>query len=271
MAFFTTALACLPAEADAQSEPYATDTQRAVIASGLVLSALALRQLVFEPSEVTAADFDRPFEGPGFDAVATRQRSPGWQAWTDRLVYGLIASSVAAAVVPGLSDQRDLGAGVVMLGESALLTLGATEVLKRAVARHRPYTYNAELDDETIALMVGPDSADARASFPSGHTSMAFVSATFTASVLTRSYSWPGYVDAGVWTMTLGAATATAIGRVKAGKHFPSDVFVGALIGSAFGLLVPSCHELGSGFCDLRRAQSGTPTAQLSWLSIPIG
>lgn len=182
-----------------------------------------------------------------------------------------MASAAGAALVPSLTGDGDFWPGATMFGETVLLTLGSTEVLKRAVARHRPYTYNTELDDGTLEQMIGPDSADARASFPSGHASMAFASATFTASVLTRSYSWPGEVDAAVWSVTLGAATLTAIGRVRAGKHFPTDVIVGALLGSAVGLLVPSCHEFGEGFCDLQGPEPEQPDMSVTWLSLPFG
>ncbi|MEM7416847.1 MAG: phosphatase PAP2 family protein [Gemmatimonadota bacterium] len=270
-AVVTVSSVATPKVAEAQYVPYGTDSTRRLVTGGLVASTLLLRQFVFAPSEVGPADFDQSFEGPGFDAIATTQYSPTWQAWTDRLLYGLMASAIGAAVVPGLSNRIDFTDALAMYGEVTLLTLGTTEVLKRAVARHRPYTYNTELDDAAIAAMVGPDSADARASFPSGHSSMAFASATFTASVLTNTYNWSSAVDAGVWTVTLGAATATAIGRVQAGKHFPSDVVVGALLGSAVGLLVPSCHEFGTGFCDLQRMQEGAASTQVAWLSIPIG
>ncbi len=264
-------LVAVPAPTRAQSDPYDMEVGREVVAGGLVLSALVLRQLVWGPADVSAADFDRPFTGPSFDVVATRSASTGWRTWTDRLLYGLMASAAGAAVVPAMTGDGDFWAGATMFGETVLLTVGSTEVLKRAVARHRPYTYNTTLDDRTIETMIGPDSADARASFPSGHTSVAFASATFTASVLTRTYSWPGGVDAAVWTTTLGAATLTAIGRVRAGKHFPTDVIVGALLGSAVGLLVPSCHEIGEGFCDLQGPEPEQPGMSVTWLSLPFG
>lgn len=267
-------LACAavqPTPVAAQSDPYGFEVERSLVTGALVASALVLRQFVLDPTPVGPGDFDRAYEGPGFDALATDNYSPGWRAWTDRLLVGLWAGALGAAVVPGVSDHGSLGTNLRMFGETALITVGTTEVLKRAVARHRPYTYNTELDDETIAQMVGSDSTDARASFPSGHSSMAFAAATFTASVLTTSYDWSTSVDATVWAVTLGAATATAIGRVQAGKHFPSDVIIGAVLGSAVGMLVPSCQEFGTGFCDLRRMQEGQATVQLGLFSIPFG
>jgi membrane-associated phospholipid phosphatase len=48
------------------------------------------------------------------------------------------------------------------------------------------------------------------------------------------------------WAMAggaLGLTTLTAVGRVQAGKHFPSDVVAGAILGSSIGLLVPWIHR----------------------------
>jgi hypothetical protein len=44
------------------------------------------------------------------------------------------------------------------------------------------------------------------------------------------------------WGAMMGGAAATAHLRVRAGKHFYSDVVVGALVGSAIGILVPRLH-----------------------------
>jgi len=62
--------------------------------------------------------------------------------------------------------------------------------------------------------------------FPSGHTSQAFA----VASVIATSYDqlW-------VKVAAYGAASVTAYRRVQRGKHFPTDVVVGAVIGTAVG------------------------------------
>ena len=40
-------------------------------------------------------------------------------------------------------------------------------------------------------------------------------------------------------------AALTAYGRVAAGRHFPSDLIVGGIVGAAIGHLVPRSHRLG--------------------------
>jgi len=45
--------------------------------------------------------------------------------------------------------------------------------------------------------------------------------------------------------LSLAAASATGYLRVRAGKHYWSDVVVGALVGGAVGLLVPLLHDVG--------------------------
>jgi membrane-associated phospholipid phosphatase len=45
-----------------------------------------------------------------------------------------------------------------------------------------------------------------------------------------------------LWLGSEALAATTAVLRVEAGKHFWSDVAVGALVGSAVGYLVPQLH-----------------------------
>jgi membrane-associated phospholipid phosphatase len=66
-------------------------------------------------------------------------------------------------------------------------------------------------------------------SFPSGHTSQAFFTATMMAP----------YFHASVWVVFLLYAIALLVGitRMYVGAHYPRDVLAGAILGSAWGLL----------------------------------
>ena len=100
------------------------------------------------------------------------------------------------------------------LAASSIVTVG----LKWGIRRDRPFVTYPEL--EKLAPAGSP-------SFPSGHTSMAFSTATS----LTIAYpKWYIYVPAYLWAGSVGYS------RMHLGVHYPSDVFVGAIIGvgSAF-------------------------------------
>ena len=48
----------------------------------------------------------------------------------------------------------------------------------------------------------------------------------------------------GIWMTMATLPAATAFLRVKAGKHFASDVTVGYIVGGAIGYLVPHFHKI---------------------------
>ncbi len=105
-----------------------------------------------------------------------------------------------------------------MIGAGVITAVGITTVLKYSINRERPFVTYSEI--EKLSSGGSP-------SFPSGHTTEAFALAT----TLSLAYSkW--YVIAPVYTW----ASAVGYSRMHLGVHYPSDVFIGAVIGvgSAF-------------------------------------
>ncbi len=141
----------------------------------------------------------------------------------------------ATPLLTAFSGEKRLGTTAVMYAETFALAWGAKELLKYAVNRERPYLYfNNPPDDRKD---------DWEKSFPSGHTTLAFASAAFTAYTFNRynpESRWRLPVTLGVYTL----AAATAVLRVTSGSHFVTDVLAGAALGTLIGFAVPYLHTL---------------------------
>lgn len=110
--------------------------------------------------------------------------------------------------------------GVVAAGFSAMLALGAAQLIGTLWDRPRPY----EAHPGKVHRLLAP-SADP--SFPSDHATAAYALAI---AIGLR------HRKAGV--VAFGLATLVAIGRVGMGTHYLTDVFGGLLIGAAAALLL---------------------------------
>jgi len=131
---------------------------------------------------------------------------------------------------------RGWGNDVVVLLETFAVTYASTNVVKFALRRPRPYSYEPDSD-------VGdPTENDARLSFFSGHASLSFAMATSYAYLFQARHPRSRWV-APVWVLGMSLASVTAVARVEAGKHFWTDVIVGAAVGTGIGLLVPALHR----------------------------
>jgi len=114
---------------------------------------------------------------------------------------------LALAAYPG--ELRRVGvAALVAVGGSHMVV----QVLKRQVERRRPYLALAE------SRLIVPPLYDY--SFPSGHTTASFATATVLAA------HWPALL----WPC-MALAALVGLSRTYLGHHYPSDVVAGALIG----------------------------------------
>lgn len=152
----------------------------------------------------------------------------------------LIASAVTPVALLS-TDKEEWFTNGVMYIETLLVANGLKETLKLAVNRPRPYMYS---DRETMPESE-LNSGDWAKSFPSGHTTIAFASATFLTYTFCRYFrNSPWRIPVSIGSYAL--ATGVAVLRVSSGKHFLSDVLAGATIGSAVGFLVPFLHTLNT-------------------------
>lgn len=132
------------------------------------------------------------------------------------------------------SNTREI---IMMYCEVGAINVGMTKLIKGAVGRYRPYAYNPDVD---VSIKL---SAPTRRSFFSGHVSHVASLSFFTASVFDDLYP-DSKMRYAVWAGALTAPALTAYLRVKAGRHFISDVVVGYAVGAAVGYLVPSFHKI---------------------------
>lgn len=134
--------------------------------------------------------------------------------------------------------NEDYGKRTLVYGETVMVSLFMNGITKYLVARPRPYTYSDDPDVQAYAAAEGKDS---HLSFYSGHASTTFA-ASVAGAYLFAQNTTDKRARTAVWGFELALAGATANLRTRAGKHFYSDVIVGALVGAAVGYLVPRLH-----------------------------
>ena len=166
-----------------------------------------------------APGYERPRNNAGFEA-GNRLGSSVVQ------VGGAFATYTIGRWV-GTPAVAELGRDLV---RAQLLTAGVTRLLKHTVRRTRPDGVGSS-----------------RTSFPSGHTSGTFASAT----VLSQHYGWK------VGLPAFGLASYAAAARVANNSHFLSDVVFGAVIGMAASRTVTF--------------ESGTVRLEVAPMAVPRG
>lgn len=158
-----------------------------------------------------------------------------------------VAMAGAFAVVDSLTSgkhdgNRSMAVKLTIYAETALTTGAVTEVVKHLVQRPRPCTYQPDRRWRE-ELSCAPDDDDAYLSFFSGHSS---TTAALAASATYMAYREDPDGSRGTWTLAGGLALTSLVAseRMRAGKHFPTDVLTGAAVGATIGVLIPHLHHV---------------------------
>jgi undecaprenyl-diphosphatase len=144
-----------------------------------------------------------------------------WNNLSNTAKYISVGVPVGYFVAGLIHDNKDLKQKAAYTAAAILLNTATTTLLKNVVKRDRPYnTYTG----------IYPDQLETDYAFPSGHTSTAFATAT---SIALTTKKWYVTVPAFAWSAGVGYS------RIYMGQHYPSDVIMGALVGSGSALI---CH-----------------------------
>ncbi|MVT09126.1 phosphatase PAP2 family protein [Chitinophaga tropicalis] len=113
-----------------------------------------------------------------------------------------------------INNDTEMKKNALYVASSTATTFLLNSLIKKLTKRPRPFVYNIHFN-----AVYEPKSS----SFPSGHTSSAFSTAT----ALSRAYSkWYVIAPAYLWAGSVGYS------RMYLGVHNPSDVAAGAILGA---------------------------------------
>lgn len=107
-----------------------------------------------------------------------------------------------------------------------------------SVRKARPLTYNPALP---LAEKIGEAKSN---SFFSGHVSFSATSTFFAAKFYTDYHEIKGWKRLLIYTGAAIPPGLVGYYRMKAGKHFKTDVLTGLIVGATSGIGIPALHKL---------------------------
>ncbi|MFK7936887.1 MAG: phosphatase PAP2 family protein [Saprospiraceae bacterium] len=220
----------------AQSPYYLQLKQEMLYAgSGIGLTALGMhlstKAPIFTPNELSTLDAR---DVNPFDRLATGLNSER----SDYISDVVVTSSffLPALLFTDKRMRRDFPTIMALWGEVVAINRGTTLLVKHTLKRPRPLVFNQSVD------IVFKQADDAHASFISGHTSKTAANCFFVAKVFSDYYP-DSQLKELVWATAIITPAVMGYLRVRAGKHYPTDVIGGYAMGAAIGLLIPHLHN----------------------------
>lgn len=144
----------------------------------------------------------------------TPQQTGFMKFMSNTLPYGDIGVPVGMMAGGIIGKDQELRQNALYVASSTFVTAGLTALIKVIVKRPRPFISN---------IKIVPVYRASNYSFPSGHTSTTFSTAT---AVSIAYPKWYVIAPAFLWAGTVGYS------RMYLGVHYPTDVGAGALLGA---------------------------------------
>ena len=150
---------------------------------------------------------------------------PTFKAITNSAIPISIATPVVLYSIGMIQKDSLIKKKAVFVGETFLVSAFITLASKQIIKRERPYNRYLELDPVVFENSY---------SMPSGHTSTAFATATS----LSLAYpKWYVIAPSFIWAGSIGYS------RMHLGVHYPSDVLIGAFVGSGSAYLTHKVNQ----------------------------
>ncbi len=224
---------CLIGCSQLNASDFKWDGDNDTVATALSLSALT--HLMFSQyGETDSIKLDQlDYNINSFDKTAIDNWSPNASRISDVLLFTELSAPLLLCLDKNSDNNKTYS--LLYLQSIALNNL-ITHSAKMLVKRKRPYVYNQELSNEIRK------NRESTFSFFSGHTSNTFMAAAFMIKVIEEDNLYTHYQSVIYPALILGAGS-TAWLRYHSGKHFPTDIITGAIIGTACGLIVPELHK----------------------------
>ncbi len=230
------------------AEPFTHDESPYALRLDVDIATLVLGGVLWGGTSLIGATTQPPFCGGtntppcnasavnAFDRLAIGHSSQAARTAADIFSFVPIAYLGLDMLDVGVRHWKTYLTDLWVVAEALVWNGAVQDIVRRAVGRPRPFLYTAGVYPSER------DSPDAGYSFYSGHTSFAFalaVSCSYTFTLRHPRSKWR-YV---IWPALLAVASIEPVLRVYSGDHFPTDVIVGAVAGSAMGLFFPAIHR----------------------------
>lgn len=175
----------------------------------------------------------KPTDVNKFDRYAIYQHSRPSAIASDVFQYTAMVSPALLFIDKDI--RKDWNTVLPIWMETFAITSTLTMFTKELAKRNRPYIYSDNGNGNKY-------SKDARSSFWSGHTSITAASTYFIAMVYSDYHPHSRWKPL-VWTGAAILPALTGLTRVKAGKHYWTDVITGYAVGALVGTLTPFLHR----------------------------
>jgi membrane-associated phospholipid phosphatase len=168
-----------------------------------------------------------PLSVNSFDRHAISNHSEAGNALGTSLVVGASIMPLALDLAI-LGPKRVVLEDAVVLAEALSVSGALVSIAKVGFSRPYPRTYAGEDTQDRTNYQ----------SFYSGHTAITFTALSAMAVTVGRRY----HSYAAPWALTVVVGSAVGASMVWSGWHFPTDVIVGAGMGTAVGVTIPALH-----------------------------